>query len=480
MKILVVADSFSRGGLETQIKTYYDNLPKDTQMIFAFANYSDEVALENANIHTGFHFTYNVTVEEFCSDVEALLEIINSENVDVIHAHPFFAYLPALFASQLARIPIVYSYHGPMSFAFLSTPICSAIFKYSLEVGALAQINAVSEIGVSCFKNMNYNNVQLFPNPIDLKKFKPAESINNNHWALFSRIDSDKLLEIKSFLLAKKEYGIDVVDIFGAGAGESELLSFIEEHQLSDTVSFKGFCSDVYNTVNKKYNGIIGIGRVVLEGLAIGMPVFLIGYGKLSGFINKQLYTKIKAANFSNYSINDTNFTFPSEEEIKEIQKDVTETLSIEAVMDKYISSLKNCQSNFVKNLESLFLEFKKLCNDEATAHLGFLSDRVVYIPVRKFIGNYTLNNNINDLFTLSDLSYYIFDTLYSSDKDIYRVLNKLTLDNSAQTEIINQQNLRIEALEKEVLILTNIEQKKNRRFHRRVIRKLGRMFKKG
>ena len=30
MKILVVSDNFSKGGLETQINTYYNNLPNNT------------------------------------------------------------------------------------------------------------------------------------------------------------------------------------------------------------------------------------------------------------------------------------------------------------------------------------------------------------------------------------------------------------------------------------------------------------------
>ena len=35
MNILVVSEAFTRGGLETQIKTYYDNLTSNNKMIFA-------------------------------------------------------------------------------------------------------------------------------------------------------------------------------------------------------------------------------------------------------------------------------------------------------------------------------------------------------------------------------------------------------------------------------------------------------------
>ena len=40
MKILVVSDNFSKGGLETQINTYYNNLPNNIEFVFAFGKYT--------------------------------------------------------------------------------------------------------------------------------------------------------------------------------------------------------------------------------------------------------------------------------------------------------------------------------------------------------------------------------------------------------------------------------------------------------
>ena len=50
MKILVISEAFDNGGLETQIKTYYEALPKNIKMIFAFGKYTEKIKLNNTKI----------------------------------------------------------------------------------------------------------------------------------------------------------------------------------------------------------------------------------------------------------------------------------------------------------------------------------------------------------------------------------------------------------------------------------------------
>ena len=112
MNILVVSDNFSIGGLETQIKTYYSNLPQNYKMIFCFGNYKEDVDLKNAQIYTDFSFSYADTIEKFCNDVEMLVKIINENKIDVIQVHPYYCFFASLFASQLTGVKLLYTYHG--------------------------------------------------------------------------------------------------------------------------------------------------------------------------------------------------------------------------------------------------------------------------------------------------------------------------------------------------------------------------------
>ena len=118
-------------------------------MIFAFKTYSEKIKLDNAKIYTDFHFSYEDTIEEFCQDVERLVEIIKKEKIDVIHVHPYYSFFAALFASQLTKVKIVYTYHGLGSFNFLKTPISQAIFNYAFEANSFAKVFAVTEAGIN-------------------------------------------------------------------------------------------------------------------------------------------------------------------------------------------------------------------------------------------------------------------------------------------------------------------------------------------
>lgn len=452
MKILVVSEEFSRGGLETQIKTYYDNLPQGTEMIFAFSRYTEEVPLEKAKVYTGFHFSFNDTVTDFCEDVERLIKIISEEKIDVIHAHPFFSFFAVLFASQLTKTKMVYTYHGLGSFNFLNTSTLAVIFKYAFEIGVAAKLFSVNKRGMECFEKLGCKNCVFLPNPIDVNKYKKAAYINNKKWALVSRLDVDKVVEIKRFILNCSEYGIEAVDIYGAGGCVDELRTFIEEHQLSEKVRYLGYCSDFHGIVHKKYNGIVGIGRVVLEGLAMGMPVFVIGYGKFSGFVNTALYNALRGNNFSNYAVNDQNFEPVNDIEIEAIRQHVYENMSMSAVINKYLDSLNQAESTYLENLVKLYDEIKALARNEATSNIFFTTSREVYMLTRRYIGGYTSDNAINNMFINTDLSYIQSDELARRIEN----QNQQIIACSQENQNLKNQNEQIIAFLQENEILKN------------------------
>lgn len=423
MKILVVSDIFTNGGLETQIKTYYDSLPQGVEMVFAFSQYTGQVDLRDAKIYTGFDFSGMATVENFCKSVERLAQIIREEEIDAIHAHPFYGFFSALFASQITGVPLTYSFHGLLSFSFCDTPVSAAIFRYALEIGAVAQVHSVSSIGMEAFEKIGYKNVRFMPNPVG-GHFEKAKIANNKKWALVSRLDSDKLPEIKLFLASIDEYGIDKVDVFGTGANEQELKAFVEDKGLSQRVAFMGFSNHLSEQLRENYNGVVGIGRVVIEALAMGLPVFFIGYGKLTGYINKELYEKIKYENFSNYRISDTNYAFPSLEEIEQIRQDVKKNLSISVLSEKYVSSIRDSKSVFSANLKTLYNEYKKLSESEDGKNASFLFDRRAYNLVNQNISRFSVDSTVNGVFISANHVFGAMD-VFSSRENELRLANE-------------------------------------------------------
>lgn len=410
MKILVVCDNFSKGGLETQIDTYYQNLSSNDKMIFAFGKFTKTNLLKHATIYDGFNFSYNDTIKDFCEDVEKLIEIIKKEKIDVIHVHPYYGYFASLFASQLTKVKIVYSYHGISSFNFAKTNISQPLFLYAFECGAIAKVFSVSKIGIDCFNNFGYKNIVLLENPIDLKKFPVAKYVYNNKWLLVSRIDSDKIEEIKLIIRKMNEFNIMQIDILGDGSEINNLEKFIEDNKLSEKVHLNGYSDKIYAEFTGKYNGIIGIGRVVLEALAMKVPCILIGNNKITGYVNKKIYNQIKDINFINRTINVSNNKMIDENEIESIFNDIKNNYSIKVVLKKYFEILKESESIFMTNLVELYEEISVLNKNEELKNCYFHKERLVYNLVDKYVNKFSIKNDIVNIFVNANLTYELYD----------------------------------------------------------------------
>ena len=84
MNILVLSENYIRGGLETQIHTYWKYLKEQHNIWFCFAHYRDTGLLDSEYVYTGFHFSYSATVADMKEDVDRLVELIKEKNIDVI------------------------------------------------------------------------------------------------------------------------------------------------------------------------------------------------------------------------------------------------------------------------------------------------------------------------------------------------------------------------------------------------------------
>lgn len=412
MNILVVSDNFSIGGLETQIKTYYSNLPQNYKMIFCFGNYKEDVDLKNAQIYTDFSFSYADTIEKFCNDVEMLVKIINENKIDVIQVHPYYCFFASLFASQLTGVKLLYTYHGQGSFNFLKTMISGPIFYHAFEKNCVAKLLTVTQNGKNCFERIGYKNIELIPNPIDEKKFPKATVVNNHQWALISRISDDKIEEIKKMILNIEKFGIDSVDIYGDGNKVEELKNFISEEELNSKINYIGYTNNLYQTVNNKYNGIIGIGRVVLESLMMGYPTILIGFGKITGFINKKIYLETKDYNFINNHTNIYNDKFPSTYDRNFLTNNVRKNYSINTIIKKYIMCLNDCDSINLQNLVDMYHEIEKFNKNDDLKDCYFYKERLIYNLVKEYIYKNSISPEINNIIVNTDTTYDLYDVI--------------------------------------------------------------------
>ena len=144
MNILVVSENFSRGGLETNINTLHNELKKHNKLVYAFGKYEKTSYLNDAKMYSDFHFNYDVTIADFCSDVDRLVKIIEAEKIDVVQVHPFYSVYQAFFATQLTGTKLVYTCHGYGSLTFTPNLFDEILLEYIFEKGVSLNIG-VSE-----------------------------------------------------------------------------------------------------------------------------------------------------------------------------------------------------------------------------------------------------------------------------------------------------------------------------------------------
>ena len=418
MNILVVSESFNNGGLETQIKTMHDNTI-NSRMIFAFGKYSNKIDLNDAKIYKDFHFSYDSTIKDFCEDVDRLVELIQKERIDVIHVHPYYSFFPAFIASQLTNIKLVYTHHGIGSFTFTKSVNGAILFYYAITEKCVSNIFSVNEDGVNIFKKLNYSNVVLLPNPIDVKLFKKANVVNNRKWALISRLDQDKYDEIKIILQNLDKYNIEKIDIYGDGSLKDDLIDFINKSKLNDTVSYKGYLNNIFESLNNNYNGVIGIGRVLLESLTMGYPSIIIGYKKITGYVNYDVYNDIKSKNFINMKYNKTNDKYPSPRDIKMIRSDIIKKFNVDSVIKKYEKELERNNSFYFTNIKELYSKIKDISKNELLMNCSFFKERVIYKLLVKYISYYSSSAIVDTLIANADLTYDILDVSFNRIQEL-------------------------------------------------------------
>ncbi len=440
MNILVVSQNFTMGGLETQIYTQYRTMKNENKFSFAFKNYSSNLDLSEAKVYTGFNFSGDSSIKQFCEDVEKLIEIINNDNINVIHAHPFYSVFPAVFAAKIMSIPIVYTYHGVLSLNFTNQINDNLLFKAILE-SEIDRIFSVSKTGILSMRNIisNSDKVVFFPNSIDLTKYKKNDVINNKNWALISRLDSDKIYEIKKIISIMDEVDIKKICIYGNGNKKDELEQFIIDNGLDEKVVLMGHCDNICNELNGKYNGVLGTSRVAMEAIAMGYPTILVGYGKITGIIDLEIYNLIKEENFINKTLQNIS-TDKLKIQIQEVyeEKDTRDELyeifikeySASELYKKYKDEIKNIKIMSSYDIPRLYEEINSLKDNDLDDKI--YSSRLFYNILKKYIQSETISIYLKDDFYRLDMYFNELDLYANISSEISQLRSSIDAQSKA------------------------------------------------
>ncbi len=389
-KILFVSSNFSLGGLETHLITYFKFLKEFDFRLFFLTHINDNIYMGNIpselNLYVDKLFVVNST-NEFYTDVrnfyDETLKIIRYYSVDLVHLHPFESIFGGYLAAFECSVPVAVTLHGKASLSLFDE-----ISTFFLE-NVILNNSLIFSVNEKLYRELLHghtNNLFYLPNPVDNDCFKTVKEVQRDNYVLIvSRLDSDKVEGIKCALSVLAEqsgkFGFKV-KVVGEGNSKSELEKVFSD----DNIEFMGFrASNEVGSLMSKALAVGGMGRVVLEGLFVGVPVFLIGYDGIKGFVTEDLYDAAKVANFNGTNIGNIDKEQFVEDlrrvvegdknvgNIRNVRKKAISEFSAQNVVSKYVQVIRSFDDAFLKKAGTE----ERYLRDSVTFYKSILDEKI-------------------------------------------------------------------------------------------------------
>lgn len=297
--LLIVSAGYTYGGLETNIAgqvRQFTNAGIHCHFAIGEESIPKNFPIELVSSHLDIPFRSAVSNTPKNEVSRRLVEIIKTNNIDMIHAHPFHSIIPSYLAAKTTGTPLAITLHGPASVTFGKDDEDKQQFQTALRDADI--VFAVSE-EVRDLANKYGIKTQLAPNFVPVGK---TESTlippGRKKWLIVSRIDGVKWFGIAEFLKCIRSLNDDPIAVVGDGERLERLVEIVNEHRF-ENIEFLGRRFDV-DKLMLKYDIVGGMGRVALESLSLGKPLFLIGYkGGLGFVVTKEDAIQNARVNFS-------------------------------------------------------------------------------------------------------------------------------------------------------------------------------------
>jgi glycosyltransferase involved in cell wall biosynthesis len=386
-----------------------------------------------------------------------LFEIIKRYKIDIVHVHPFQSQVVAGLLPFLTNVPIVTTIHGP----YLTPSTNKLKFLYNNFILVSEEINRHHfQRKLIC----DSDKVEIIPNSVPINITKDERNIFNKVLKIsyISRLDNDKFASIKFFLKSIEKISplIEVeVSVIGKGGKLEEIISLINKINRKigkNIITIIKGTTTISNYIEKS-DVIVGVGRVILEAIALKKIAICMGNKHYVGIVDSSNLLEISKVNFTDRAC--------------------TEKLST----DLFIRDLKSIQSREIQRekekTHNLFKAHFDI-NFSAEKHEKFYNE-MIQLPLPNEIDLQYINAFNDDLYEASSIyegikliqegySYTLYGTKqfkilispnFENEKDNWKNILIYLLDN----DIILEQStlvIRIENhyLEEVHLILKEIE----------------------
>ncbi|UOF90730.1 glycosyltransferase [Fodinisporobacter ferrooxydans] len=302
IRLLIVLDGFFVGGTETQVLTVARELMKTGVHVVIVGKHGplyDSFVNIGCSIYLiDFPISISVTPSKWLTISKELQNIIEKENINVIHAHQTTSARFVVSISKKLGIPLVFTVHG----TYYDKDVLKSILKNTTRV------ISVSLPTFDWLKSKDISSI-IIPNCIDTELYKPIlnkdirETYNiskNEPVVLYAgRLAWEKadicirMLHACKYLQREQMPDLRVL-IAGDGIGFKEIKQVVDRiHGEAGTefIHALGIQFDMAPLYSIS-NCVVGTGRVALEAMACKCPVIAAGGRGLFGLVKPSNYTQ--------------------------------------------------------------------------------------------------------------------------------------------------------------------------------------------
>lgn len=310
LNVLLALMALETGGAETHVVGLAQELKKRGHRVVVA---SQGGCLEDELLTAGIkHFQvplHSRAPWDMLRGFRLMARLVEEEKIDIIHAHARIPAWVGHFVSILTRRPMVTTAHGIYS-ANLGMRALTAWGNEVIAVSSDVKAHLVKNFGVDADK------VTVIPNGVDTVRFAPGVDPAPVLTEFQLLPDDPKVVYVSRLSGARGEIALRVIEavpqllrryptlktfIIGEGDKLPEVRRWAEKVNQdfkTQAVLVTGARTDTAALVAPA-TVVIGVGRVILEGMASGKPVVVAGEAGFMGLVTPENLDLAKKHNFS-------------------------------------------------------------------------------------------------------------------------------------------------------------------------------------
>lgn len=294
MNILLVIKNFDLGGAERHVCVLANSLADRGERVFLVSRRG----LQAGNLRKNVIYI-PLRISEYLLPLHLfmLFFLIRKEKIEIIHAHQRLAILLANLAGKITGVRVIATVHGRIKYDLRSEFVKKRT----------SRVITVSENGFKGAKNDGYlrHKSLLITNSINPDFVHAERNKEQNIVYCAGRLDKrhsrfiNLLIEsVWPEIILKDDKAL--LSVTGVGEGKDQILDSIEKFNRrfgQEKISFNGFLSNQPAGLHQA-SLVLGVGRIAIESLGAGIPVFSVNAKHCGEIITTGNYSTYRYGNF--------------------------------------------------------------------------------------------------------------------------------------------------------------------------------------